>query len=278
MTATARALPPLPGPYSVEEAADRLLAVAASQIGYREGRSGGGDWNNDNAYGAWYGSNRVSWCAQFVSWCADRAGYLDTVIPRHQYTPNGWNWFKTHDRDVKTPKRGDILYVYGYVAPEQRTRVHHVGIVEKVLPGGRIQTVEGNTNTGGSSQGNGVYRLTRTVSPRLYFARPDYEKVLKPRPKPAGLVASQPSKPVLDLSEVVYAATHANLQPGSEARIAQIRATLQALGCGDAKKDGFKQMWAAWQRKLGYRSADADGVPGPSSARRLAAYGYTYRP
>jgi hypothetical protein len=174
----------LPAPTSVANVIARLLTTAASQIGYREGRSASGDWNNDNAFGKWYGSNGVSWCAQFVSWAAFAAGIPTTVIPRHQYTPTGWNWFTAHDCDVPTPRAGDIFYVYGYVSSEGRSRVHHVGIVEKVLDGGRIQTIEGNTNTTGSSQGNGVYRLTRTISTRLKFARPPYQAAVVAAPKP----------------------------------------------------------------------------------------------
>ncbi|CAB3801900.1 hypothetical protein LMG28688_05453 [Paraburkholderia caffeinitolerans] len=37
----------------------------------------------------------------------------------------------------------------------------HTGIVETLLPGGGLQTIEGNTNTDGSRSGVGVFRLTR---------------------------------------------------------------------------------------------------------------------
>lgn len=175
----------LPAPTTAANVIRRLLMVAASQVGYREGRDADGDWNNDNAFGKWYGTNGVSWCAQFVSWAADSASIPTTVIPKHQYTPTGWNWFVAHDRDVTTPRAGDIFYVYGYVASEKQSRVHHVGIVEKVLDDGSIKTLEGNTNTSGSSQGNGVYRNTRPVTSKLRFARPNYAaavQIVKPTP------------------------------------------------------------------------------------------------
>jgi hypothetical protein len=174
VTTPARAIPTLAKPYTIDLAITRILQIAGSQVGYREGR------NNDNIYGTWYGLNNVAWCAQFVSWCANQAGYLNVAIPAHQYTPTGWNWFKARDRDVITPKRGDIFYVYGYMSDVDGYRVHHVGFVEKVLPGGYIQTLEGNTNDTGSSQGNGVYRGKRLISTtKLRFARPDYSKVLE---------------------------------------------------------------------------------------------------
>lgn len=181
----------LPPATTADNMIARLLLVAGSQIGYREGHDSSG-WNNDNAYGKWYGTNGVSWCAQFVSWAAHVAGIPATVIPRHQYTPTGWNWFVANNRDVQSPRAGDILYVYGYV-PGQGNRVHHVGIVAKVLPGGQIQTIEGNTNTTGSSQGNGVYRLTRIVTSKLRFARPDYAAAVQATPPPKTIPAKPPA-------------------------------------------------------------------------------------
>lgn len=191
MTTTIQSVPRnLPAPTSAANVTARLLACAASQIGYREGRSADGDWNNDNAFGKYFGQNGVSWCHWFVSWAAVAAGIPATVILRTGYTPTGWNFFTSHDRDVTSPRAGDIVYVYGYVSSEGQSRVHHVGIVEKVLSGGRVQTIEGNTNTSGSAQGNGVYRLVRTVSSKLRFARPDYAAAVQtatqapPAPKP----------------------------------------------------------------------------------------------
>lgn len=197
MTTTIQSVPRnLPAPTSAANVTARLLACAASQIGYREGRDPSGDWNNDNAYGKYFGQNGVSWCHWFVSWAAVAAGVPATVIPRTGYTPTGWNWFTSHGRDVTTPRAGDIVYVYGYVASENQSRVHHVGIVEKVLSGGRIQTLEGNTNTSGSSQGNGVYRLVRTVSAtKLRFARPDYAAAVQAPAQPAPSTPATPTKP-----------------------------------------------------------------------------------
>lgn len=283
MTAAARPVPHLEPPYSAAQAADRLLAVAASQIGFREGRSKSGDWNNDNPYGAWYGSNGVSWCAQFVSWCAQQAGYLDVIIPKHQYTPAGWAWFKARNRDVSKPQRGDVLYVYGTVAGVRR--VHHVGFVEKVLPGNRIQTVEGNTNASGDSQGLGVLRLTRNVTPRLRFARPDYTKVVKVRPKgtrpPAARVTA------LSTKAMQYAAEHPAMSGVWGAQRLAAMSTLKYLGLtptvtpdkGTAWDAHFRAAWKRWQLSLGYRGADADGRPGDASVDKLCRRaGYKHLP
>lgn len=193
MTTAAKPVPALPGPYSVDAVINRLIAVAGSQEGYREGRTGT-DWNNDTAYGAWYGLNGNAWCAMFVSWCAFTAGIPETVIPKHAYTPTGYNWFKAQGETVDTPKRGDIMYVY-YASIG---RIGHVGIVESVGDG-FVRTIEGNTNTNGSSQGDGVYRLKRDITSRLRFVRPNYAACVKPAPKPE----------LISLAAIAYAANGA---------------------------------------------------------------------
>jgi hypothetical protein len=285
MTAPLRPVPTLAAPYSAAQAADRVLAVAASQIGYREGRSGS-DWNNDQAFGVWYGQPGVSWCAQFVSWCAAQAGY-GAIIPRHQYTPTGWAWFVKHGRKVSTPARGDVLYVYGKTAGV--TRVHHVGFVERVLPGGRIQTIEGNTDDGGGAQGRGVFRLTRTVSSRLRFARPDYAAVVVKRPPGA-----KPARPpdaarvkALSTKGMVYAATHPNMDGQWGAQRLAALSTLKFLKltpsvappAGTPWDAHFRAAWKRWQESIGYTGKDADGIPGTASVDALCRRaGYKHLP
>lgn len=186
MTTPMREVPRgLPAPTTVANVIRRVLMVAASQIGYHEGRSASGDWNNDNIYGKTFGQNYVAWCNWFVSQIAVSAGVPSVVIPRTGYTPTSWGWMVNHSRNVTTPKAGDLFWVYGFVPAENRNRVHHVGYVEKVLSGNRVQTIEGNTNNSGSSQGDGVYRLVRPINSRLRFARPNYAAaVVIPTPKP----------------------------------------------------------------------------------------------
>jgi hypothetical protein len=277
MTAAARPVPlPLPGPYSPTEAITRLLTVAASQIGYREGISGGA-YNNDNIYGVWYGTNYVSWCAQYVSWCANVAGYLDVIIPKHQYTPSGWNWFVARNQDATAPRRGDIMYVYGPVQGEKNPRVHHVGFVENVS-GSTLTTVEGNTNLTGSSSGNGVYRLTRTNSSRYRFARPNYAAVVKPRPAPPKGQAANPPATGISTGAMIYSAKHPSMSGvwGAQRDLAML--ALKRLGMTPATRPPagtkwdayFRAAWKKWQLSLGYRGTDADGIPGDASVDKLA--------
>ena len=63
-----------------------IVEIAAEQIG---NVGGAPSWS-------WYGfSSRVEWCACFVSWCANEAGYIESgVIPKFSYCPTGVQWFK----------------------------------------------------------------------------------------------------------------------------------------------------------------------------------------
>lgn len=84
--------------------------------------------------------------------------------------------------------------------------------------------------------------------------------------------------PRLSVSEVQWAATHANLIPGSESRVALIKGSLVALGCGK-RTDTFRDLWQRWQQKCGYRGTDADGIPGTASCAALASRcGYVVTP
>ena len=63
-----------------------------------------------------------------------------------------------------TPQMGDLFFTRSW---------SHVGLVVAVN-GAYVITVEGNTNTNGSSQGNGVYKLTTRKISDLYFGVPNY--------------------------------------------------------------------------------------------------------
>ena len=123
--------------YVVSAGSPEIVAVAASQIGNVGGEK----------YWSWYGfSERVEWCACFVSWCANECGYIEKdLLPQFSYCDlaifkerNQWR-----DRDYE-PKSGDLVF-FDWVNDEgyQDGEADHVGIVEKVEDG-IIYTIEGN--------------------------------------------------------------------------------------------------------------------------------------
>lgn len=158
-----------------------VLRIARSQIGYQEGR------NNDNKYGRAYGMNHVFWCQQFVWWVFRQAG-AGGEMPKTAVTRVAYPWYRRHRGlvRVRDAKPGDVVWFdfSGKLKP-----VSHVGIVEKNLGGGRLQTIEGNTNGKGSRSGGGVLRKVR--SGRIVaIGRPRYVTVgatKKPAPGSADL-------------------------------------------------------------------------------------------
>lgn len=112
-----------------------IVEVAASQIGNVGGEP----------YWSWYGfTERVEWCACFVSWCANKCGYLDMFIPKFAGCSTGVQWFKVRsqwaDRTI-TPEPGMIIFF-----DWDRDGVpDHTGIVEK-SENGYVYTIEGNTS------------------------------------------------------------------------------------------------------------------------------------
>jgi hypothetical protein len=149
---------------------EQVLEKARSQIGTREV-----GYSNKVKYNQWYYGRSVSgaaypWCAVFASWVADHVGMRANVdYPKSAGVAVCFAWFIQHGRKVSkyNLKPGDWC----------RFTFSHVGIVEKVLSGGRIQTIEGNTSPGsGGSQrdGGGVWRRVRPLSLIQYGGRPNY--------------------------------------------------------------------------------------------------------
>ena len=111
-----------------------IVQVALSQEGNKGGRP----------YWSWYGyKGRVSWCACFVSWCADKCGYIDCgMIPKFSSCASGASWFRSRGRlkdRSYVPSPGDIIFF------DWGAGVHHVGIVVDVK-NGRVNTIEGNSS------------------------------------------------------------------------------------------------------------------------------------
>lgn len=112
-----------------------IVDIALSQVGNVGGQP----------YWSWYGfKSRVEWCAIFVSWVAEQAGYLEKgIIPKFSGVLNGVNWFKAvgewQNRNY-IPKSGDIIFFDW----EDDGNPNHVGIVEKVK-NNKVYTVEGNS-------------------------------------------------------------------------------------------------------------------------------------
>lgn len=157
--------------------AEDIIAVAITQLGYKEGSLEGTVQKYDDCtkYGEWYGMNYNAWCAMFVSWCADQAEISTSVIPKHASCDVGMQWFLKRNQftygsyygGTDNPKRGDIIY-FGLQTSSGTFDSNHVGIVYKV-EGGNVYVYEGNSSAKVQSV---TYKLGTSYI--LGFATPDY--------------------------------------------------------------------------------------------------------
>lgn len=146
--------------------ASEVLALARSQIGYKEGK------NNDNKYGRAYGWNNVAWCCIFIWWLMNEK---KVPVTKTASCTALWNWAKGQGLSVSeySLRPGDVVF-FDFSGGAD---CDHVGIVESV-GSSRITTIEGNTSSGNSgSQSNGdrVYRRYRYHSQISHAYRPKYD-------------------------------------------------------------------------------------------------------
>jgi hypothetical protein len=119
-----------------------MVSIARSQVGVTEQPPGSNDAPAIAQYrtatsGAMAGE---PWCAYFASWVAREAGApLGGTGQGFGAVSDIWSWAQQTGRAVPNgpgvvPQPGDLI-VFGD---------HHVGIVDRVLPSGDIETIEGN--------------------------------------------------------------------------------------------------------------------------------------
>ncbi len=132
------------------------------------------------------------WCAAFVCWVFGEAGVSN---PRTGWSPSLfpagkviWNReSRTKSQESRLPQGVSYTYapslgtnnerpiipstgdIFGIYFPE-KGRIAHVGFIDR-WDGTWLVTVEGNTNTSGSREGDGVYRKRRLVRSIYKVAR-----------------------------------------------------------------------------------------------------------
>ena len=140
--------------------ADEFVSIAENEVGYVE-KASNKDLDDKTAnvgnsnftkYGKFAGCNGQPWCAAFVSWCANQAGILGTLVPKFTSCSAGVSWFESHGmwKDPRyRPMKGDIIFYRGGDFGSG-----HVGIVY-ASDDKYVYTIEGNTSAGNGSQNNG---------------------------------------------------------------------------------------------------------------------------
>lgn len=147
---------------------DHIKAVALAEVGVREEGTNVGRRVNEykaccpglNPKVPWY------WCAAFVCWCVKEAMAKDgrkfTFKPPTTAAAYGFDeWSLAQDKSTTTYRRhpGKSVGLFSLRS------VSHCGIaISSPDKDGWFDTVEGNTNTKSSRNGDGVYKRRRHVS------------------------------------------------------------------------------------------------------------------
>lgn len=149
--------------------ATAALAVAAAEIGTLEVPPGSNRGPRVDQYVSSVGldpAGQNPWCAAFVYFCfsqaAAAAGRANPVIKTGSVLTH---WQRATDLGIRCVTLAEASGSPGEVQPgfvfimDFGGGVGHTGFVESV-DGGRLVTIEGNTNTDGSREGVGVFRRT----------------------------------------------------------------------------------------------------------------------
>ena len=131
-------------PADGSNAAANIVSIAETQIGQTEQPPGSNDSPAIAAYRSATAGAQAGepWCGYFASWVAHQAGEpLGAQGQGSGSVSDIWSWAEQTGRAIPNgpgvvPAPGDLI-VFGD---------QHVGIVDKVLPNGNIETVEGNYN------------------------------------------------------------------------------------------------------------------------------------
>lgn len=117
------------------------------------------------------GTKPEPWCASFVYYCGTAVAGRAWPLPMTRSCDILLEHARKHNLLVETPAPGDVFLVM-----KTDTDAVHTGFVDVLRPDlapGAFETLEGNTNTDGSSNGIGVFELTRgmTTKTRYVFIR-----------------------------------------------------------------------------------------------------------
>ena len=127
---------------TIQEAKQKLVALARAEVGYHEGADNYNKYADDPRITKLYGWNvqNQPWCCTFVNWCFLQA--FDDIGGRMTYGGSAAcatqaSYYRAHGAFKTQPEVGDQIFFYSGGG------INHTGIVVEVN-GNAIRTVEGN--------------------------------------------------------------------------------------------------------------------------------------
>jgi hypothetical protein len=98
------------------------------------------------------------WCAAFVAWVLGQCGVKHTITAWSPTAHNSKNVIYTGGYMYREVKPCDVFTIYY----QSKGRIGHTGFWYARVSGRFYDSVEGNTNEGGSREGDGVYMRRRS--------------------------------------------------------------------------------------------------------------------
>lgn len=158
--------------------AEAVLALAAGEIGVEEEPSGSNRVKyNTEYYGSEVSGAAYSWCCVFIWWLFRQAASAALYYggKKTASCTTLMEYYRRLGQTVTSGFRAGDLVVYDF-SGEKKLAVH-IGIVESVLPDGRLVTIEGNTSPQNDTSGGKVQRRIRSTDFVTAGIRPAYEEV-----------------------------------------------------------------------------------------------------
>jgi hypothetical protein len=145
---------------TIDQKKKQLISIYSSYIGVRE-KTGKNDGSEVERFLAHEGLGKgYAWCAAFVSFCLDSAGFKNSI---NAWSPTAHNrnaLIYNKGKFVGTPEPGHVFTIY---YPKKK-RIGHTGFYDGWASENIMQTVEGNTNDRKSREGDGVYVILRPIN------------------------------------------------------------------------------------------------------------------
>ena len=157
-----------------------VVNAAKSQIGTTANKNNNCKYNQEYREVTGGGNLNDPWCCKFVWWSFRHAGASALFYGGNPCASSTtlMNFYKKKGRMVSTnnAQAGDIIFMN--FKHDDKNIAYHVGIVTGPMNGGKIPTVEGNTNqpgrSGDQTNGHGVWEKNRSTSDIVGIARPEY--------------------------------------------------------------------------------------------------------
>ncbi|WP_051761344.1 CHAP domain-containing protein [Microbispora rosea] len=157
--------------------AAKMLAAARADLGL----TGRPNWIT-RAYAKKHGNEYLNapWCDQGITEWGHKSGNAAAVLPNGDRAFTVWHaqdakdigrWHSGTADNIKRYAKPAAVVFFDWDGSNSIGQIDHVGLIERVLPDGRIQTIEANTGGGTGA----VLRRIRGPEVVAGFFNPDYE-------------------------------------------------------------------------------------------------------